>query len=69
MLILTWVGIIFVKILCNISQDAIFLTCSEILCIFLCISYLGRLLKILTNIAFFILQRNLHEIFDTIFKK
>ena len=55
---------------CNISQDAIFLTCSEILlCIFLCILYLGRLLKILANIAFFILQRNLHEIFDTIFKK
>jgi hypothetical protein len=55
---------------CNISQDAIFLTCSEILlCIFLCILYLRRLLKILANIAFFILQRNLHEIFDTIFKK
>jgi hypothetical protein len=43
---------------CNIGQEAIFLLIRYI--------YKGRPVKISANTAFFILQRNVHEIFDTI---
>jgi hypothetical protein len=46
---------------CNIGQDAIFLTHSEIL------YFLRRLVKYRQIVHFYnILQRNLHALFDTI---
>jgi hypothetical protein len=49
---------------CNIGQEAIFLLIGNAQ-IFRYI-YKGRPVKISANTAFFILQRNVHEIFDTI---
>jgi sorbitol-specific phosphotransferase system component IIC len=46
---------------CNIGQDAIFLTNSEML------YFLGRLVKYRQKLHFYnILQKNLHALFDTI---
>jgi len=50
---------------CNIGQDAIFFNSFGNTLLFRYIQK-RRLVKISTNIAFLFLQRNLHEIFDTI---
>jgi hypothetical protein len=50
---------------CNIGQDAICFNSFGNALFFMYI-YKGRHAKISANIAFYILQRNLREIFDTI---